>query len=180
MPTQHDVPVRAGDQSRKLDTLGPDSGLGRERSAATAAHPTQERPLSRDGQRGFNMMQWPEEGCNIGVSARFYAERPLSDSRDKDLLIQDMALLRHEVESLEAGCGQNRRIDFSSALFAQAGLDIAAQHFDVEVGPEMEQQSLTAQAARPDASTRRQLIQGFSIGRDQDIPRVFPLWNHTQ
>ena len=85
------------------------------------------------------MMQRPEEFFNIGFGARFDAECPLSDGRDKYLLIQDMAPCRHETESLEAGCGQNRRIDLSVTLFTQASLDIAAQHGDVEIGPEMEQ-----------------------------------------
>ena len=88
MPTQHDLSVRAGNQGHKPDTFSPSSGLGREWRTATAAHPPQECPLGRDGQRGFNMMQRSEEFFNIRFGACFNAERPLSDSRDKDPLIQ--------------------------------------------------------------------------------------------
>ena len=105
LPAQHDLSVRAGDQGHQRDTFSPGGGLGREWCATTATHPTQERPLGRDGQRGFNMMQRPEKCFNIGFGARFDAECPLSDGRDKDPLIQHVAPCRHETEPLEAGRG---------------------------------------------------------------------------
>ncbi len=72
------------------------------------------------------------------VGAAFDADRALADGRQDLFLGHRRADMRH-AEALQASQRQQRRFDHTGFALGQAGVDIAAQVHDLEVGPQMQQ-----------------------------------------
>src|SRR5258708_32763 len=77
-----------------------------------------------------------------------------------------------EAEPLQAGKTEQGRADRPRFGFAQPRLDIAAQQLGLEVGPEPQRLSLTAQRGGAERRPDRQALDRIGIGRDKRVANV--------
>ena len=67
--------------------------------------------------------------------ARGESDGALADRGKEFLNVQDRRRAMKEPQSLEAGAGEERRVDLAAFGLAQARLDIATQQNDLEIWP---------------------------------------------
>jgi hypothetical protein len=77
-----------------------------------------------------------------------------------------------KAEPLEAGEREQGGIDLAGGQLAQAGLDVAAEGNDLEIGAQPQDQRLPPQRGGADGGARRQLARGLGLGADEDVARV--------
>ena len=79
-------------------------------------------------------------------------------------------------ESLQAGHGQDDRIEFAGVELAQPCIDIATKHDKIQRRESMPQLNLPPQTAGPDCRVRPQFLKLRSIG-DECVPWIFTFRN---
>ena len=75
-------------------------------------------------------------------------------------------------EALQSGRGEDDGVVFSLLEFAQAGVDVAAQRMNVEVGADGFELRLAAQAGGADARALRQFLKARIVARAEGVARV--------
>ena len=105
------------------------------------------------------------------VGAAFDADRALADRRQHLVLGHRRADMRH-AESLQAGQGQQRRLDDAGLALGQPRVDIAAQIDDLEVGPAMQELGAPAQRRGADDRALPEVGDAPDVARDQHVARI--------
>jgi hypothetical protein len=82
-----------------------------------------------------------------------------------------------EAGSAEAGEGENDGVEFAATKFLQAGIDVAADGLDRQIGADIEELAAAAKASCADARGGWELLYGSSGERDEHIPGIFTLRN---
>ena len=80
-----------------------------------------------------------------------------------------------EAGPTEAGECENDGIELAAAELLQAGVDVAANRFNGEIGTGGEQLAATPEAAGADAGGGLEVVYGPGGERDEYIPGIFPL-----
>src|SRR5579863_10285647 len=106
--------------------------------------------------------------------ADFDSQRTLAGGGAHDFGGDDLFDQFGSTQALQAGGGQDDGVVFALLEFAQAGVDVAAQGMNVEVGADSFELRLTAQAAGADARTLRQFLKTRIVARAEGVARVFP------
>jgi len=75
----------------------------------------------------------------------------------------------------EAGGGEDDGVELAIAEFAKAGVDVAADGIDHEIGAVMEKLGATARRAGADFGAGREVGDGLGFEGDQHIPWIFAL-----
>ena len=77
-------------------------------------------------------------------------------------------------EAIQSGRGEDDGVVFSLLEFAQAGVDVAAQRMNVEVGADGFELRLAAQAGGADARALGQFLKARIVTRAEGVARVLP------
>ena len=101
--------------------------------------------------------------------------RSLPRGRAHDFCRNDLFYQFGLAQALQARGGKDDGVVFALFQFAQAGVDIAAQGMNVEVGADGFQLCLAAQAGSPDARLLRQVFDLCVLARTEGVARVLPL-----
>ncbi len=89
------------------------------------------------------MIEEVDEGVDVGIGdARFDAQRPLADGRQRHVGRQVLADLAGETEAVHPGGGQHHGVEVILGELADAGLDIAADVDHPEIRTQMEEHRL--------------------------------------
>ena len=155
-----------------MHPIGPRGCFGCQRRPAVAAHGAQERPFGRNFERAFAVVERLHEFGNVRPVACLDPDRALSDGGQEAFFVQDVGLSRHQPETIEPRGGQDGCVHHALAVFAQACIHVAAQRFDAQVRPKMQQQRLPAQAAGPDPGAVGQRGQRLAAAADEYVARV--------
>ncbi len=105
----------------------------------------------------------------------FDAERSLSGGGAHDFGGDDLLDQFRFAEALQAGRGENDGVVFSLLELAQAGVDVAAQGMNVEIGADGFELRLAAQAGGTDARALRQVFNLRVVARAEGVARVLAL-----
>ena len=106
------------------------------------------------------------------VAARGQRDRPLSDRRQEGLEAEGRAGAMDEAEALQARHGEQRAADRARLRLAQPRLDVAAQEFGPQVGPEPQRLRLAAERGGAEARAMRQALDRVGDGGDQRVAHV--------
>jgi len=97
--------------------------------------------------------------ARFGVAqADFDAQRSLPSGGAHDFGGDDLPDELSFAEAVQSGCSEDDRVVLVLFEFAQAGVDVAAQRMNVEVGADGFELRLAAQAGGADAPCLRQII----------------------
>ena len=77
-------------------------------------------------------------------------------------------------QALQSGRGEDDGVVFSLLEFAQAGVDVAAQRMNVEIGADGLELRLAAQAGGADARALGQFLKARIVARAEGVARVLP------
>ena len=133
----------------------------------------EEGALGGKRDRGIGVVDRLDEGARPGiVRARFDPDRALADRRKEGVEVKNFRRRRQKPETLEAGDGQERRVDFAGVELAQARLHVAAQHDRRQVRPQSLDQRLTARRRGADDGAMRQLAQRLGFAADEGVASV--------
>lgn len=80
-----------------------------------------------------------------------------------------------EVGAFEAGHGEDDGVEFAGLLFSDAGVDVAADIFDLKIGAEGEELGFAAEGAGADFGALGEIGDGFGGGGDENIADIFAL-----
>ncbi len=100
---------------------------------------------------------------------------------EHDLGRENLAYHIQPLPSFQTGVGQDDRIERPGRVqgAGEAGIDVAAQGQDDQVGSRGQQLRRAARAAGADLRTCRQAVQRMAGAADQDVGRVGASWNGT-
>src|SRR6202034_770127 len=107
--------------------------------------------------------------------ANFNAEGTLAGGGAHDFGGDDLFDEFRFAEALQSGDSQDNCIVFSLLEFAQAGVDVAAQRMNPEVGADRFELCLAAQAGRAEARSLGQIPKAGVMTRAESVARIFPL-----
>jgi len=77
-----------------------------------------------------------------------------------------------KVGALEAGEGEDDPVELAGFEFADAGVDVAANVIDFQVGANSQQLAAAAEGAGANFRAWRQILDGWGLGRDEHISHV--------
>ncbi len=78
-----------------------------------------------------------------------------------------------EVGAFEAGHGEDDGVELAVAQFSNAGVDVAAYGFDLEIGTEGKELAFAAEGAGADSAALGELLDRGCAGGDQDVSNIF-------
>ena len=116
----------------------------------------------------------------LPVAAHLDAQRALACSGQHRTGFERGADPGFQPQALQARSRQHDGVVLAFVQFAQAGVEVAAQGLDLQVGPQGLQQHLAAQARCAHHGTQRQRVQVLVAGGDKGIARVFALHHAGQ
>ena len=156
-----------------MNPLAIDAAMAADRRAAGAVQQRKEAALGTERDIGIGIGDGFDERVGaIVVAPRFDSDGTLADRRQKLVDAENARRLVGEAEAFQAGERQQRGIGFAVGELAQARLDIAAHHLDLEVGPQPQHHGLAPQRGGADHRTRRQIGKRGRLLADEDIARV--------
>ena len=159
-----------------MELIALETRMRRQRHGAAAAHAAADGALGRDGEPGGHVRQWGQCGHQVlAVAAHLDTQSALSGGGQHLGAVEFGANALLQAQALEAGGRQNDGVVLAFVEFAQAGVEIAAQRLDLQVGAQRLQQHLAAQAGGADDSALRQVLQAGVARRDKGVARVFAL-----
>ena len=152
-----------------------------QRHGAAAAHGAAHGPFGRHGQPGAGVGQRGQGFDQLGAAgADLDAQSALAGGGQHGVGFEDLADACAQAQALEAGRGQHDAGVLAFVELAQAGVEVAAQGFDAQVGPQRLQQHGAAQAGGAHHGALRQVLQAGMAGRDPGVARVFALHHAGQ
>src|ERR1035438_2349045 len=105
----------------------------------------------------------------------FDAECALSGCGAHDVRWNDLLDQFGLAEAFQSGEGENDGVIFSLFEFAQAGVDVAAQRMNVEIGADGFELCLAAQAGGAYARAVRQFLKACIVARAESVARILSL-----
>ncbi len=122
-----------------------------------------------------------QRGCDafkpLVVNAHFDGKRALAGRRKHLPNAEPCRNPVPEPEPVQSRAGQNNRIVSLLLEFSQAGLDIAANIQNFQVGAQSQDLGLPAYAAGADTRARRELKKAPGATRNQGVLYLLALWN---
>ena len=156
-------------------------GVRRQRHGATAAHRTADCTLSGHRQPRGVVRQRGQGLLHIAaVRAGFNAQGPLPCSGQHLLGLKDMPNPRLQTQTLQARGGQHNAGILAFIEFAQAGVQIAPQWLNAQIGAQRTQQHGAAQTRCAHHRAGGQVFQAGKLRRDPSIARIFALHHAGQ
>ncbi len=169
----HAAAVGARDQRAKPEAAVDDFGERGDRRAARSVETGEQRPLGGDAACARGVVDRLQEAPGRVVrGAALDADGTLAGGRQHVLGRQDFRRRVGLAEALEAGHGEQRRIDLAIGELAHPGVDVAANRRDLEVGPPVEQDRLAPKRGGPDHRALRQRGQARRGGGQERIARI--------
>src|SRR5690606_20690608 len=91
-----------------------------------------------------------------------------------------MRITLSETKSVQTGCGQDDRVDFTLFTLAQPSVDVTSERHEREVGAYTLQLNGAAQRRRTDARPSRQLFEPLAVTRLDHIASVLAFGDARQ
>ena len=107
------------------------------------------------------------------VGTHLNAERTLPGGREHLLRLKGAANAFCQTQAFQPGSGQHNRLVLAFVQLAQAGVDVATQRHDIQIGSQAFQQHQPTQTGGADHCTGRQRVQRRKMVGHQRIARVF-------
>src|SRR5690606_14708286 len=168
-------PVRAEHFGAEVQTIALNVGVGADGGAAGAFQRRHGPALGGDGEGGGGVVQGAGPGGVDVALARLQGQGALTrrgqEGVQRQALTDDLA----EAETVEARTGQQDGVEVAVALPLQPGVDVAAQHFDVQVGTQGQRLRLTTQGGGAEAGALQQVGEGGVMVADEGVAGVFAL-----
>ncbi len=150
--------------------------VGSQGHGATAAKGARDGALGRGGQPGGRVGELGQRCGQLGVrGADFQAQGALSGSGQHHLGLDHLTDAAGQAQALEAGGGQHDGVVLAFVEFAQAGVEVAAQGLDAQVGAQGAQLGEPAQAGGAHHRALRQGFERVETRADERVTRVLAL-----
>ncbi|EWS54435.1 hypothetical protein X551_02751 [Methylibium sp. T29] len=154
--------------------------MRRQRHAAAAAQCTRDRALRMHRQPARLVRQRPQGGPQrrmaLGrIGPQLDAERPLARGGDHRVGLEHAADALGQTQALQADSSQHDGVVLAFVELAQAGVEVAAQRLDAQVGPAGAQLAQPPQARGADHRAGRQRGQVGVAWGDPGVTRVLAL-----
>src|SRR5690606_26140555 len=151
-------------------------GVGGDGDVAAAFEGRVDHPLGTYAQSSVGIV----ERCDELVAARVVdaaldADGALAHRRNERRRIEFGANAPGHVEPLQAGGGEDQRVEVAGIEPCQARVDVAAQVVHLERGIQVPQDRLAAQAATSHAGARGHLVEVLITIGDEGVARVATL-----
>ena len=145
--------------------------------AATTLAPLQNGAFQVDRPPGGEVGNRRQEALGAGIAGTAVdGHRALGRSRGTDLPgIEGHGFGgHHQAEAVQAGHGQQGRLDFTALHLGDAGIDVATNRGETQVRPAGGQLGLPAQTAGANEGTFGEFIEGSAIGRNEGVTDIGP------
>src|SRR6266436_3047429 len=150
------------------------AGPGAEGNLTAALQRGEQSALGDDGGARFGVVQSAEDFGGFGIGkAAFGGNRTLAHGREKNLWRKSFGDAIAPAEAVEPGFGEEDGVVFTALGFAEAGVDIAAQVADIEIGANVAKLLLAAKASGADARALAEIGEGGAACRDEAVSNVF-------
>src|SRR5581483_5059403 len=157
----------------KMQLVAVHARVTRDRHVARTAEPRIHRSLGRQARRHANRVQRREQRARRRiVVAALDADDALPDRRHELIDLEARADALAEAEPIEAGAGEQDRIELAFVELAQTRADVAAQLGDLQIGTARAQLRLATQARGADTRAMRQRIDAVESCADERIARI--------
>ena len=157
-----------------------EEGVSADRRAATALQGGHGAPLGRDGQGRRSVTQGRQPGKVAIRLPGLDGQGALARSRWGVPGIDEAAGQVRKAQPVQARGRQQDSVGLAGPELLQPGIDIAAQHAHVEVGPQVQALGLAAERGRAQAGALGQVFQTFGDQADEGVPRVLSLGDSRQ
>jgi hypothetical protein len=123
-------------------------------------------------------------GDGTVILTDFDAQGPLAGRRQHERFVEVLGDAMHQSEPPDAGGRQNDRIEFFGRIiqFSQAGVHIAPQRYDLDIGACTAQLCCPPQAAGADSGGKGQLHKWRVLSRNENVGGIFTRgdWSDTK
>ncbi len=144
------------------------------RKPTAALQSCQHCPFRGDRQSCVLIHKFVEERKLVRVRREeFNSQRTLSDGWQHNFGWQNFGDPRLSAQPVESRLREDHCVALACLHLAQARIDVASHLYDFEIGAELKELRRAPQTARPDPRTLRQLLQQFTVPRDERIARIF-------
>ena len=168
-------------QATQPELVAVEFGIAGDGHLTAAFEPVVHAPLRQYPGGGIDVTQGFEQGQGGRiVEPAFNAHGALPHCRQALFRRHGAADTAVEAQPLEAGTGQDDGIELAVIEFLQAGIDVAAQVENLQIGAAFANLALAAQTAGTDPGALGQLIDTVEMIGDEGIAGIFPLADHRQ
>jgi hypothetical protein len=160
-----------GGFGRRCDVELAEGGDG---SVATGFEAAEEGAFGGDGEARRRVVERGEELGEAGVvGADFQAQGPLAGGGQHAVEVEEFGVGGEKSGAGQSSAGQDDGVELPVADFAEAGVDVAANVGEEEVGTEGGELDAAAQAGGADAGAGREVGEAAAVAGDEDVARVF-------
>jgi hypothetical protein len=170
----HAPSVQTGDHPCELQRLSFDLAECGDRGDAASAEASKERPLRRCRQSRLAIIELIDKcGDALVVLPDFDCKGALADRRQAQFRLEAFCHPLLQAKTDEAGSSQHDGVQAERLEFPEAGLDIAAERDDLQVGAAMQKLNLSPEAAGPYSRPGGKLSELKAIPGNERVQRVF-------